>query len=419
LPVITLVPYLIGPVLERLSCQRHRKLVFTAGILFTLTPLLFFKYSNYSINQLVIPLGISFYTFQSLAYLTSVYKRQTKPYLHFGLLALHIAFFTHLLAGPIVSPNDLIPQLRAPARVSKKLRDQGLRLISFGLFKKFAIANNLEVFGTTALAFPEKYAGFPLLLATILLLYRLYFDFSGYTDIAQGASLLFGIQLPRSFDNPFAARSISDFWRRWNITLVSWFREHVYFPLSRQWSSHFGIRAALVLTMILVGLWHAPTWPWLAFGVTNGVLLILDSHTGSFRTELAERLKLNSIPSVRTALSVVFTFLLLCIPAIMAHTPFNNEVLPNVWRILPFQSDYFNSAAFKDFFSTQQTPFFFSCLLALIIGVESLNFLISKNLEARWRNFPSALRTVFYSIALGIFVYFANMDKLSFYYFQF
>ena len=289
LPVITLVPYLIGPVLERLSCQRHRKLVFTAGILFTLTPLLFFKYSNYSINQLVIPLGISFYTFQSLAYLTSVYKRQTKPYLHFGLLALHIAFFTHLLAGPIVSPNDLIPQLRAPARVSKKLRDQGLRLISFGLFKKFAIANNLEVFGTTALAFPEKYAGFPLLLATILLLYRLYFDFSGYTDIAQGASLLFGIQLPRSFDNPFAARSISDFWRRWNITLVSWFREHVYFPLSRQWSSHFGIRAALVLTMILVGLWHAPTWPWLAFGVTNGVLLILDSHTGSFRTELAER----------------------------------------------------------------------------------------------------------------------------------
>ena len=240
LPVVSAEIYLLALLFPGIQSRIGRRVVFIAGTLLALAPLFRFKYSDFilhggaaSIRPILLPLGISFYTFQAISYFYDVYRRRIPPYRHAGLVALHIAFFPHLLAGPLVKAENLIPQLEHPRNPNEDEIHRGFLLVFFGVFKKFAVANPLGVFVSAVAASPGQYRGFPFLLATALFRYQLYMDFSGYSDIAIGTARLLGIELPKNFDNPFAATSVADFWRRWHISLVSWFRDHVYFPMCR------------------------------------------------------------------------------------------------------------------------------------------------------------------------------------------
>lgn len=230
---------------------------------------------NYSpfLLELVLPLGISFHTFQSMAYTIDVYHRRVKPERHFGYYALYVLFYPQLVAGPIERPGHLLPQLDRPHPFDEALATSGLRLMLWGFLKKVAIADSLAVFVNPIFSDIPKHQGLPLIIAAIAFSFQIYCDFSGYTDIARGAARVMGIRLCHNFNQPYLATSISDFWRRWHISLSSWFRDYVYLPLG---GSRVGLArhcANLLAVFLLSGFWHGASWTFVAWGALHGLYL--------------------------------------------------------------------------------------------------------------------------------------------------
>lgn len=434
LPALSLWVYGTALGLERTETTKWlRSTIFFLSIAICLAPLIYFKYSDFSeddrLIRILLPLGISFYTFQAISYLYDIYKNRINAYRHAGLVALYIAFFPHLLAGPIVRAEDLIPQLRSPRANNWKDWSEGTRLIFFGLFKKFAVANNIALFVSSAFALPDKFQGLPILIAAVLFRYQLYFDFSGYTDIAIGAGRLFGVDLPPNFNNPFAATSVSDYWRRWHMTMVSWFRDHVYFPLCRAHSRFtllkrvipvtVWIRCAGIVTMVCVALWHNASWNWILFGLITGILLVLDGATATARALFNARMGLTRFPRILRGWAIVNTFLLMCIPSLAALSEGTHGYIENLRGILFPSGSFLNFDAFQYFFENEQRASFFGLVLTLIVFVEIVHGVAGKSFSNRWEMTPAFGRYAIYAAAMALFVGVADMDNLNFIYFQF
>ena len=229
--------------------------------------------------HIIVPAGLSFYTFQTMSYTIDVYRGKTKACLHFPTFLLYVMYFPQLVAGPVERANSLIPRLEARRRLTWEHVSNGFWFILLGLFKKIAIADLCaehvdKVFSDIGNASILKIAG-----AATGFLFQLFADFSGYTDMAVGVSLLLGIQLSRSFRQPLLSTSLSDFWRRWNMTLTGWFREYLYDPLKQRLPGQFGTDATLLLTFTLIGLWHGAKWTWVLWGVLTGLLIIAERYT--------------------------------------------------------------------------------------------------------------------------------------------
>lgn len=279
---------------HRAGDHRSRRRWMIAGVVFNVGILGFFKYAGFLMEQVVgigslfganldswlidvtLPVAVSFFTFCGISYVVDVYRGESRPSSLLDV-SLYLAFFPHLVAGPIVRPNEFIPQLR-PRRVPTDVDVfRALRLISRGLFKKVVIATYLDqaivdrVFGA-----PSNYSSVDLLVAAYAYAVQLYADFSGYTDMAIGVALLLGIKFPQNFDRPYAATSLQDFWRRWHMTLSRWLRDYVYIPLggnrgTNEWLSYRN----LLITMLIGGLWHGPSWVFVVWGGYHGVGLAL------------------------------------------------------------------------------------------------------------------------------------------------
>jgi alginate O-acetyltransferase complex protein AlgI len=222
-------------------------------------------------RTIVLPVGISFYTFMGISYVVDIYRRDTEP-TTLEKFAAYLSFFPHLVAGPIVRPNELIPQLDTPRSPGRVDTSRAFYLIAAGLFKKVVISSYLasnivdEVFAN-----PDQYSSLEILIAVYAYAVQIYADFSGYTDIAIGIALLLGFNFPQNFDSPYAATSIQDFWRRWHMTLSRWLRDYLYIPLG---GSRRGVAITyrnLLLTMLLGGLWHGAGWTFVAWGLIHGI----------------------------------------------------------------------------------------------------------------------------------------------------
>ncbi len=309
--------------LWRLPAGRQRKAFLLLSILTNLGILGFFKYFNFFASSalalasslgwtmdwvlphVILPVGISFYTFQSISYSTDIFRGKAQPARDPVVFAAYLAFFPQLVAGPIERPNDLLPQFHRAAVWDPADFHRGLRLILIGLFKKVFVADNCALVANYAFSSEIKLDAPWAILGTVAFALQIYGDFSGYTDIARGSARLLGIQLNHNFKFPYFATSPSDFWRRWHITLSSWFRDYVYIPLGGNRGTVARTCFNLWLTMLLAGLWHGANWTFIIWGAYHGALLIIYRLTPGLE-------KFSESPGWRAVVSglVMFTFTL-------------------------------------------------------------------------------------------------------------
>lgn len=296
-----IVNHVAATTLGRLHSPRARRLVLVTAITVNLGVLAWFKYYGFLVTsvantlagvgvrvhlpllQVVLPVGISFFTFHALSYVIDVYRRVLRP-ATLQDFTLYLAFFPHLVAGPIVRAKDFLPQLRHPRDPRRVDATRAFWLITAGLFKKVVVANLLATrLVDPVFANPRLYSAPDVLAAIYGYAVQIYADFSGYTDIAIGCALLLGFQFPQNFDRPYTAVSLQDFWRRWHITLSSWLRDYLYIPLGGSRGSEAKTTRNLLLTMLLGGLWHGAAWTFVVWGGIHGVVLAVERRVTVMR----------------------------------------------------------------------------------------------------------------------------------------
>jgi alginate O-acetyltransferase complex protein AlgI len=298
--ITMVVDYYVADYLERLQLEgapeRKRKWVLAVSMFSNLAMLGFFKYFNFfadSIHDLltmagwnvqmstlniILPVGISFYTFQSMSYTIDVYRGELPATRHFLDFALFVSFFPHLVAGPIMRAVDLIPQILRPRHTTTDQIFDGLHLIMWGFFKKVFVADNLAPIAN-AIFSEQSPSGFRTLIGVYAFAWQIYCDFSGYTDIARGVAKLMGFELILNFNLPYFSTSPKEFWTRWHISLSSWLRSYLYFPLGGNRGSEAQTYRNLMLTMILGGLWHGAAWNFVLWGIYQGGMLVIHRLT--------------------------------------------------------------------------------------------------------------------------------------------
>jgi D-alanyl-lipoteichoic acid acyltransferase DltB (MBOAT superfamily) len=286
----TVSDFTLGRVIERAATPRSRRLCVAASVCVNLGILCFFKYGNFllanggsllstvagpirsPVLEIALPIGISFYTFESLSYVIDVYRGMpaSRSFLDF---ALFLSFFPHLVAGPIVRPSAFLPQLLRAPRVDGALVEAALARIATGLMKKVVLADTFGAYVDSVYGSGHALGPLNTLLAVYCYAFQIYYDFSGYTDMALGLAMLFGLSLPENFDRPYLATSPRDFWRRWHISLSTWLRDYLYIPLGGNRRSPARMHVNLLLTMLLGGLWHGAAWNFVLWGGFHGLLL--------------------------------------------------------------------------------------------------------------------------------------------------
>lgn len=290
----TLVSYGAALLMERTESRRKKKLCLTAALLISFGILFFFKYFNFlsksvtdfmrsiaipvqeTTLNLMLPVGISFYTFQTLSYVIDVYQGEVKACRHLGKYATFISFFPQLVAGPIERTKNLLPQIEGEHTFHTDKAIYGAKMIAWGFFKKIAIADTIAVYVDTVYNSAKSFTGFPLLLATVLFTFQIYCDFSGYSDIAVGTAKLLDIDLMTNFKSPYFAASIREFWSRWHISLSTWFRDYLYIPLGGSRRGAWRNRWNLLVTFLVSGLWHGANWTYVLWGGIHGLGQILE-----------------------------------------------------------------------------------------------------------------------------------------------
>jgi alginate O-acetyltransferase complex protein AlgI len=323
------VDYVLGRAIAS-AAQPRRKWLLIVSITANLSTLFFFKYFNFfnqnvaRIAQLIhwnyspllleiaLPLGLSFHVFQSLSYVIEVYKGKQEPERHYGIYALYVMFFPQLVAGPIERPQHLLYQFHEEHPFSALQARQGLELILIGLFKKMVIADWVAVIVNHVYSNIIGINGMTIFLTSILFTYQIYCDFSGYSDIAVGSALVFGYDITYNFNRPFASRSIAEFWRRWHISLSSWLKDYLYYPLAfmGERRTKFKLYSSLFITFTLIGLWHGANWTYVVFGMIHGIYLVFAALTAPARKTIRETIRLTQFPKLEKAWQVLAVFLL-------------------------------------------------------------------------------------------------------------
>jgi D-alanyl-lipoteichoic acid acyltransferase DltB (MBOAT superfamily) len=292
--------YSFGIIISSKSNNIYKKALLIFGITVNLSLLGYFKYTNflvdqinlaigteYDLDKIVLPLAISFFTFQQIAYLVDTYRKETNEY-NFLKYCLFVSFFPQLIAGPIVHHKEMLPQFNSDSiyRINTRYIAIGLTIFSIGLFKKIVLADNVAVYANTIFAAADRgdpISFFEAWIGALSYTFQLYFDFSGYSDMAIGLAYLFGIKLPVNFNSPYKATSIIEFWRRWHITLSSFLRDYLYFTLGGNRSGIVRRYANLLITMLLGGIWHGAGWTFLFWGMLHGFYLIVNHAWRKFR----------------------------------------------------------------------------------------------------------------------------------------
>ncbi len=292
----SVVDYFLANQIHKEERQGVRKFYMGTSLVINLGLLAYFKYTyfivdnvnilfgkNFSVGDIILPVGISFYTFQTLSYTIDVYRRQLDPAKSFMDFLFFVSFFPQLVAGPIVRASDFIPQMYTKPKLTKLEISAAFSLIITGLLKKAVISDYISTnFVDRVFDSPNLYSAFENLMAAYGYAIQIYCDFSGYSDMAIGLAILMGFLLPPNFDSPYKSRSVTEFWRRWHISLSSWLRDYLYITLGGNRKGKIRTYINLFLTMVLGGLWHGASWKFVFWGVMHGGALAFERYTKNF-----------------------------------------------------------------------------------------------------------------------------------------
>ena len=296
------------------------------------------------ILDVLLPVGVSFIAFQSLSYTIDVYRGRMEPEPSFTRFALYVSFFPQLVAGPIERATHLLPQLRKTYSFETGRVVDGLKMITWGMFKKVVVADRLAVIANTVYSDASEFNGAQLLLATVLFGYQIYCDFSGYSDIAIGSAKVLGVDLMTNFDRPYISRSIAEFWRRWHISLSTWFRDYLYIPLGGNRCSRRRWVINTMVVFLVSGLWHGANYTFVVWGFLHGVYILVGESTKTWRASVARAAGLDRIPHLHSALQRLTVFSLVTFSWIFFRAQSLNEALaivrrlPSGWGELSFES---------------------------------------------------------------------------------
>jgi len=324
----TVINYIAGIGIARSRSAFIRSFYLVMGLVTSLGILFFYKYFNFfggSLNSLfahfnifyrvpaynvLLPVGISFYTFQTLSYTIDVYKNQKTPEYHFGIFALYVSFFPQLVAGPIERSTNLLPQFFEKHKFNYSRVRDGIYIMVWGFFKKVVIADRLSEYVNLVYGDPAGYGSLQLLLGTVFFAIQIYCDFSGYSDIAIGTAKIMGFSLMKNFNRPYFARSISEFWHRWHISLSTWFRDYLYIPLGGKRVVKTRWYFNLFITFLISGLWHGANWTFLIWGALHGFYMIFAIWTKNIRQAINNRTGISRLPGLEHFIQVVVTIVL-------------------------------------------------------------------------------------------------------------
>ena len=343
---------------KRINKNRSLKLVFIS-IAVNLSILGYFKYSNFFMESLsiflnqffyfesnfsslniILPLGISFYTFQSMSYTIDIYRKKYVPYDSIIKFALYVSFFPQLIAGPIVRADYFKKQIDRKIKINFKLLNIGISLFIIGCFKKIVLADQAAVFANEFFSNPSSYTSFISLVGVLSFSFQIYFDFSGYTDMARGLGYMLGFKLPKNFLHPYGALGIKDFWRRWHLSLSSWLRDYLYIPLGGSRVNNIRTKVNLFITMLLGGLWHGASWNFVIWGGIHGLLLSLENYlTSVFNFEIENKI-------IRFCLRIL-TFVVVCFAWIFFRAEsFSDSITVLKQLIFIGDNDFFHQIEF-------------------------------------------------------------------------
>ena len=262
--------------------------------------------------SILLPIGLSFHTFQAMSYTIEVFRGHQKAEKHFGIYSLYVMFYPQLVAGPIERPQNLLHQFREKYDFDYERIVGGLKLMLWGLFKKLVIADRLAIYVNTAYNNPEQHSGKTFILATIFFAFQIYCDFSGYSDIAIGAAKVMGFKLMTNFNRPYFAKSISEFWKRWHISLSTWFTDYLYISLGGNRVSVPRWYFNLFIVFLISGLWHGANWTYIIWGSLNGFYLVFAIITQKFRNKINGITGLKDLPVLYQISQILITFFLAC-----------------------------------------------------------------------------------------------------------
>jgi alginate O-acetyltransferase complex protein AlgI len=417
---ITLIDYAAGLQIERAPTPRARRLYLGISLFCNLGLLVVFKYFNFltgsmhhaallfglrydpPLLSILLPVGLSFHTFQAMSYTIEVYRRRVPAERNLLAYALYVAFFPQMVAGPIERPYELLPQFHHEPRVTLEGVRAGLAQSLWGLFKKMVVADNVSDFVGLVYGSPRHYNGSALALATVLFSFQIYCDFSGYTDIALGLAQMMGYRLRINFMQPYFSRSVGEFWHRWHISLSTWFRDYVYIPLGGSRVSRSRHYANLMVTFLISGLWHGANWTFVIWGFLHGAYLIAGQILSPW------------IPRVPSWLKMVGTFALVTYAWIF----FRAYTLSDAWYIA---THVFSFGRLDPFllkvggFSRSTAPYLVLCIATMFV-VEW--WIANPQQTPRLWQSP-AFRALAYNACLYAIVFFGFFGHRDFIYFQF
>ena len=430
--VATTVFYGLGIAIQK-STEKKSSLLTTLGVLLGVGLLVYFKYLNFFIESfsdlfnaiglktnwstfnIILPLGISFFTFKLISYVIEVHRENIEPTNDFVVFATYIAFFPTILSGPIDRPNKFIPQLKSKRPFNYDMAIDGARQILWGMFKKMVIADNISLVVDEIWQFQDTFTSSTLVLGAVLYSFQMYADFSGYSDMAIGVGKLLGFRITKNFNYPFFAKNIAEFWRNWHISLTSWLTDYVFMPLNftfRRWRQ-WGSVLAIIITFVLVGLWHGSNLTFSIFGLYHGLLYIPLMLSGAFSRGQKLRVNKLGLPVITDFLKILGTFLLVTLGMIIFRAD-------NIAHAYKYVCNLFSTSLFS---------------IPKILGFSNVTMLLSIvfiiiMLVYEWRNRDKEYgleishkkigwQFTNYAFILFFIYYFSATDTSSFIYFQF
>ncbi len=424
------VDFIVGVRLSKSSNSIHRRLLLTTSILVNLGFLMVFKYYNFfaeslssaftlfgktlSLNSLnvILPVGISFYTFQTLSYSIDVYKRKLEATNDAIAFFAFVSFFPQLVAGPIERATNLLPQFYKDRKFDYHKAVLGLKQILWGLFKKIVIADNCARYANEIFNNYTEMPGSSLLLGAVLFSFQIYGDFSGYSDIAIGTSSLFGFKLKRNFAYPYFSRDISEFWRRWHISLSTWFRDYLYIPLGGSRVGKAKMIRNVLIVFLVSGFWHGANWTFIAWGLVNALLIIPQFLRQTNRHNLVTVAENKILPSLKETFHIVATFMITSLVWVF----FRSESLGQSFAILKriFSESLLISSKYLTNLNVQ--------VLALLIGALVFVEWLGRTQDFALQKIPffknRLLRYSFYYSIIFAILWFGGQEQ-NFIYFQF